>query len=247
MSGHKLYTFKLSELVRYTLMDVGSMALLGYLFYRNFFMILLLVVIGTPFLILRQREECLKRQKEALQEQFKDCILSLAASLRAGYSVENCFGEICSEMITLYGQNSMIVKAVKDIINKLKLSVPIEELLEELGRTSKIEDVKSFASVFKTAKRSGGDMVSIITQTAKTIGDKFDMQREISTMLAAKRLEQRLMLVMPVAIIAYISFFNSGFLDILYEAIIGRVIMSVCLIVYAMAFFIGEKIVSIEI
>ncbi len=235
------------ELIKYALVDIATMAVLGYLFYRSILAMVILVLIGTPLLLYGQRKQYSKRQKMIMEEQFKDAILALAASLRAGYSVENSFVEVQRELVTLYGEKSIMAVEVKGIIKKLKLQAEVSQLLEELGQKCDVEDIKNFANVFKIAKRSGGDMVAIISRTAKTIGDKFDMQREIATMLAAKRLEQRLMLVMPMAILVYISIFNPGFLDILYEGMVGRLVMSACLVVYIAAFLIGEKIVDIDI
>ncbi len=235
------------ELIKYALADVALMAVLGYLFYRSILAMVILVLIGMPLLLYGQQKQYIKRQKIIMEEQFKDAILALAASLRAGYSVENSFVEVQEELVTLYGEKSIMAVEVKSIIKKLKLQVEVSQLLEDLGQRCDVEDIKNFANVFKIAKRSGGDMVAIISRTAKTIGDKFDMQREIATMLAAKRLEQRLMLVMPMVILVYISMFNPGFLDILYEGMVGRLVMSVCLVVYIAAFLIGEKIVDIDI
>ncbi|MBQ9766301.1 MAG: type II secretion system F family protein [Lachnospiraceae bacterium] len=209
-------------------------------------MSVLLVVIGTPFLFLIQVKEHKRKQKQKLNEQFKDAILSLAALLRAGYSVENSFEEMRREMIELHGEKSMIVVELKRIIRKLKLNVMVEELLEDFGKRSGIDDIKNFASVFKTAKRSGGDMLKIITKTARMIVDKCDIEREVSTVIAAKRFEERLMLIMPAAIVLYLNISNPGFLDVMYETIQGRLIMIACLIVYAGAFVVGEKIVELK-
>ena len=235
------------ELIKYALADAAVMAVMGYLFYRSALAMVIIVLIGTPVLLYRQKKQYVKRQRMITEEQFKDAILALAASLRAGYSVENSFVEVYRELVTLYGEKSIMAVEVKNIIKKLKLQAEVSQLLEELGQRYDVEDIKNFAGVFKIAKRSGGDMVAIISRTARTIGDKFDMQREIATMLAAKRLEQRLMLAMPMAILVYISMFNPGFLNILYDCMAGRLVMSACIVVYVAAFLIGEKLVDIDI
>lgn len=235
------------ELIKYALCDVAILMTMGYLFYRSIRAMVIITVLGMPVLLYGQRKQYIKRQKLIIGEQFKEAILSLAASLRTGYSVENGFAEVHRELVTLYGEQSIMAVEVKNIIKKLKLQIVIEDLLEDLGKRNGVEDIKDFAGVFRLAKRSGGDMVAIISKTAKTIGDKYDMQREIATLLAAKRMEQKLMLAMPIAILVYITLANPGFLDVLYEGIIGRFIMSVCLIIYAAAFMIGEHIVNIDI
>lgn len=221
--------------------------LLGWLFYRNKWVSISFAVIGTPFFVYRQRRFYESRQRKLLEEQFKDCLLSLAASLRTGYSPENAWMEVQREMVLLHGENSIIVKEIENIRNKLVIKQPLETILEEFGKRSCIEDIKNFADVFRIAKRGGGDLVSVISCTAKTISDKADVQREIQTIISAKKLEQKIMIIMPLAILVYMEVFNRGFLDVLYEGIAGRVIMTGCFIVYMAAFFWGEKIVEMKI
>lgn len=244
---NKKYRFTVAELVRYGAGYAAVWGELGFLFYRSIAVAAVFIAAGLPVSFYRQRTVCAQRKKEELSEQFKDCILSLAVSLRAGYSVENAWEEVYREMVLLHGEKSVIAVETADIRRKLRLRIPVEELLTELGAKSGIDDIRDFADVFKLAKRGGGDMVSVIGTTARTIGDKYDVQREITGILTAKRFEQRIMLVMPAAILMYLSISNQGFLDILYECAEGRFIMSACLAVYGAAFLIGERIVKINV
>lgn len=221
--------------------------LLGWLFYRNKWVSISFSVIGIPFFVYRKRHFYENRQRKVLEEQFKDCLLSLAASLRAGYSPENAWTEVQREMVLLHGEKSVIVKEIENIQHKLMIKQPLEAILEEFGERSCIEDIRNFADVFRIAKRGGGDLVAIISCTAKTISDKADVQREIQTIISAKKLEQKIMIVMPLAILVYMDVFNRGFLDVLYEGILGRVIMTGCFLVYMAAFLGGEKIVEMKI
>ena len=80
-----------------------------------------------------------------------------------------------------------------------------------LGERSGIEDIENFAAVFSTAKRSGGDMDKIIQTSARMIGDKIDVRKEIETTLSAKKAEQMIMSLMPAELYCIRSHF-SGFL-----------------------------------
>ena len=41
------------------------------------------------------------------------------------------------------------------------MHIPVEQVLEEFAERVPSEDVKSFVTVFVTAKKSGGDMIGI--------------------------------------------------------------------------------------
>ena len=55
------------------------------------------------------------------------------------------------------------------------------------------------------------------------------------------------MSVIPLFLIGYISMASPGFLDIMYKSIMGNIVMTVCLIVYLLAYLWSEKIVKVSI
>ena len=77
------------------------------------------------------------------------------------------------------------------------MSVPVEELFSDLGERSGVEDIENFASVFKTAKRTGGDMNRVLEKVARMLGDKIDVKKEIEATLSAKKSEQMIMSLCP--------------------------------------------------
>lgn len=128
-----------------------------------------------------------------------------------------------------------------------KVSVPIENLFLNFGERCGIEDIENFAAVFSTAKRSGGDMDKIIQTSARMLGDKIDVKKEIETTLAAKKAEQMIMSLMPAGIILYLQFTSPGFLQVLYGNFFGVCAMTVCLGIYGLSYWMGQRIVDIEV
>ncbi len=64
---------------------------------------------------------------------------------------------------------------------------------------------------------------------------------------SAKKLEKNIMSLVPLGMIIYMRISNPGFMDILYCSIAGRILMTVCLILYGIALWIAEKITKISI
>lgn len=176
--------------------------------------------------------------------QFKDCIVAVSTSLRAGYAVENAFLESRTDMKLLYGENSMIYKELEWIRRGLVLNIPITELLLDFAVRSGCEDILQFAQVQVIAKKNGGDLSKILQESADTIGRKIDAMQEIRTVLSGRRMEQKVMKLMPFGIIGYISFCYPGYFDALYGNLLGMAIMSVCLVIYLTAYLLGDHILT---
>ena len=80
---------------------------LAIFFYRSLWAVPFLLPIFSIYRREKKRELSAKRSRE-LQTQFKDAILSISASQKVGYSLENSFRLAYEDMILLYGKDSVI-------------------------------------------------------------------------------------------------------------------------------------------
>ena len=133
------------------------------------------------------------------------------------------------------------------MVRKLDLNLSVVTVLNEFAAEVKQEDVTNFITVYAVAKVSGGDSIAIIRDAARTIGEKIDTEREIQTMLAAKKLEFEIMSVIPFIMILYMKMTFGEFLSVLYGTWTGCIVMSICLVLYLGAYRFGRRILQIEI
>ena len=240
------YHFSKKQYFAYTCQFLLLLALVSYLFYHSY----LPFLIFFPFLRLylnMKRKELIKNRLNKLLLEFKDAILAIAAALQAGYSIENAFAECLKEMKMQYGENSCIVYEFTIIDHRLQMNDTLERILQDFAERCNLEDVREFTEVFRVAKKSGGDYISIIQATVDTISSKIEIKNDIAALLSGKKYEQKTLSIIPLAIIAFVGFSSPGFLDALYKNIIGVTIMTVCLILYITAIMISNKIMSIEV
>lgn len=218
----------------------------AWLYYRSIFMVLpLLPVFLWQFRMME--DECARKKEQEFQMQFKEAIQIVSSALNTGYSVENAFREAQKELKLIYPETARISKEFLVITRQLRIHVPMEQILEEFGERVQTEDVRNFVTVFTAAKKSGGNMIAIIQDTVRQISDKIDVKREIDTLLAAKKYEFRVMSVIPYAIIGYMCFSFPEFMDSLYGNLFGIGVMTVCLGIYMGAYYLGIRMIKIEV
>ncbi len=240
------YEFTKKENIIYFLMGVMIILILGILFYRNIVGVIILSPTIYYFRIFIKKS-IINKRKWKLNLEFRDGITALSAALEAGYSTENAFEQASKDLRLLYDQHSMIISEFNYIINQMRMNITVEEAIRDFGDRTGIEDIKSFAEVFNTAKRTGGDLINVIKTTNLIINDKIEVNREILTIISAKRLEANVMKGIPLFILCYLAATSPGFLDPLYNNIIGFMVMTLMLIFYLAAFLIIDKIVLIEV
>lgn len=176
-----------------------------------------------------------------------DALTAMNVAVQAGYSAENAVRASVKDLGRLYEKGSDILDEFRYIESQLRLNVPVEELFLDLGKRSGVEDIENFAAVFYTAKRTGGDMTQVIQKVARMLSDKIEVKKEIEATLAAKKSEQMVMSIMPAGIICYLKLTSPGFLDVLYGNPFGICAMTVCMVIYGLSYWLGVKIVDIEV
>ena len=70
---------------------------------------------------------------------------------------------------------------------------------------------------------------------------------EIAVAISEKKMEQNIMTVIPIFLMIYVNMSSKGFLDVMYDTLMGKIVMTVSLIAYVAAYFWSEKIVAMEI
>ena len=232
--------------IRAFLQGILLLGAIAYLFYGTFWVMILF----SPYLILHmknwKRDWKLKKQQN-FRFQFKEMIQSMASALSVGYSMENALKEAQKDLRTIYKEEDMIMEELSFMLRQIQMNITVEQAFLELSSRVQDEDVETFVTVFVMAKRSGGDAVEIIRNAVRQMSEKIDVEREIVTIMSAKKLEFRIMTMIPFGMIIYLRMSFPEFFQVLYGNLIGVVVMSVCLLIYLLAYICGKRMVEIEV
>lgn len=227
------------------LQDLGKAALaaglFAFFFYRSIWALLPMAPVGWLYLR-RSRSHRRRRKNKELLIQFKECIQAVAASMRAGYAVENAFTDSITDIRSMFGEGSAMEWELQLLRQGLGNNVTLELLLQEMGQRSGLEEIQEFAEVFAIAKRSGGSIPVTIDAASTSISRRLEVEEEMETLLSARKLEQKVMNAMPFMIVWYVEASNPGYFDGLYGNLTGAALMTVCLGIYLAAYVLSEKI-----
>lgn len=218
----------------------------AYLFYDHWAAWILMLPLCVMYLKVWEGD-CCKKKKEEFREQFRESIQTLSAMLKVGYSVENAIRETGKELRSLYKKKTRILREYETMIHQLDLNMTAEEVMQQFAGRIREEDVENFVTVFGAAKRLGGDSIAIIRHAADAIGEKMEVEREIQIMLASKKLEFKIMCMIPFVIVFYMRGAFPEFMEVLYGNLAGGIFMTICLMIYLTAYQLGRKMTQIEV
>lgn len=217
--------------------------IVGKLFYGSF--IAGVIISPLSMLIYKERKkQIIQRKTRQLEIQFKDMLISVSDALKVGYSFENAIRECYRDMCSIYGVDSVICGEIKIMISQIKLNIRIQEVVDNFAKRVDLKNAKLFSQIFQVAKSTGGNMTEIIKSVTDDIVLKETTRDEITASVTEKRMEQRIMSVIPIFIILYITVTTPGFLDVMYASVLGKLIMTGCIAAYVMAYLWGERIIQ---
>jgi len=220
--------------------------LIGYIFYRSVLLALLL----TPFCLAyppMRVNRIIKNRKNEVKMQFKDALQSISASLQAGKSFESAMKSAVNDLQIQYDEDSYIMNEFRMIIRKLDSNETIEKAFQDFAARTGIEEIQSFAETLEICKRTGGNLVSAIKSSTDIITGKIEVLNEIQGILAQKKLEQNILTAMPIVLILMLSTSAKDFMEPVFTEIIGRLVMTFSILLFAAAYIIADKITNIEV
>jgi len=222
------------------------MGLIGFVFYKNIVLSLLLGLSGFWFPRI-WRDIMIKRRKDKLLIQFRQALYCLSSSLTAGKSIENAFRDALADLKLLFIEPSnLIVREFTTIVQRLDNGEPIEKAVNDLSNRANIEDISNFTDVLITCKRTGGNLIEVMRRTTGILTEKLEIQTEIAVMLAQKKFESRIMTLAPICIVAILSFASADYMEPLFHGL-GRIIMTVCLIIIIFCFWLTQRMMKIVV
>lgn len=245
--NYNVYHMSKGEKLLYILLAGALLYGLGYIFYQNVIISLLFSLLALKYPSIRTRA-IIRKRKRQLTMQFKDMLYSLSSAVSAGNSVERALVIARDDMVSQYGEsNVFIVQELELMVSRISINLNIEDVFADFAERSGLEDIRTFADIFEVAKRTGGNLVQIIRQTTDVIADKIEVETEIDTALSGKKMEQKVVTVMPIALTLFMTVSTDGFMDPIFNTLSGRLVATVALAMILAGALWSNSITNIEI
>ena len=261
--NYKVYYMSKLEKILYFLLAFVIGAVVGYLFYgglgRDEFgqrttlswildisiPAIVGLVAGRIFVPTRTKQI---RDKNArnLNSQFRDFLEAFNTSIGAGKNVVDSFHAVYDDMRIQFEEDAFIVKELEVILSGMANNFDVEDLMEDLGNRSGNDDIVSFANVFRISYRKGGNLKDTINATHSILSDKMEIKEEIETMVSASKMEQTVMLFMPIALIGIMKSMSPDFAAN-FASPAGVASTTIAIGLFIVSYFVGRKILNIKL
>ncbi|PNH19134.1 pilus assembly protein TadB [Lachnospiraceae bacterium] len=198
------------------------------------------------FYSLPTRAESLKKKRQQeLALQFRSLLEALAVSLSSGMNMSDSLQAAYKDLRMEYTDKADIVGEVEEMILGIQNNIEIEEMILSLGERSENADIKNFATVFSVSYRAGGNIKDIVRRTGNIISEKIEINGEIETALSSNKVQFKAMMVIPVVMMLMLRGMSSDFAAS-FSTLPGILATTVAIILFGIAYVIGQKIMDIK-
>lgn len=245
--SYDVYDLNRKEKMIYLAVTSTVTTIITYLFYHNILVSFFSIIIIFP-MEKYYKKFLIHKRKQELNNQFRDVLYSIAASVSVGRQMPEALLEAKENMILIYPEHSPIVLELSQIVTRVYFNRESEEdVLRDFAKRSQIEDILNFVDVYFTCRATGGDLEKVVMKASEIIMDKITIYKEIHTLTSQKRFEAKILTMIPLVVILFLQMTSPAYLSIMYESILGRVLMTISMISIGMAYYFILKITDIKV
>ncbi len=261
--NYKVYHMKAIEKVIYFMLAFIVGAAVGYLFYGGIgkddlgdpttltwilnitISSIVGIIAGIAFVPMRC-SQIVEKQKKSLNSQFRDFLEAFNTSLGAGKNVVDSFASVYDDLKVQYDEGSYILKELEVILSGMANNVDVELLLQDFGERSGNEDIAGFANVFKICYRKGGNIKDTIRSTHEILSDKMEINDDIETVVTSNKMEQKIMIAMPIGLIGIIKMMSPDFAAN-FVTPSGIISTTLAIALFVISYIVGKAILNIKV
>lgn len=242
---YSFYDCTIKNRIAWFLIGFLVAAAVAFIFYENPIIMAIVGTIGGFAFIPIRRKQVIKKRKSTLLLQFKDLLDALSSSIGAGKNVYEAFSAAKPDLLVQYAADADIIKELDILIEGVNNNIKIEELLHNFAKRSGLNDIENFANVFSVCYEKGANIREVIRNTTTVITDKIEVEMELETMVAGQKNEQNIMLVMPIVFVFIMKTMGGGLIDL--SSAIGVISVTISIVIFIAAYFVGKKILNIKL
>ncbi len=191
-----------------------------------------------PYMYVRRRKT---KRLYAFEEHFPEAIDLLGRAIRAGHAFSTGLQMVADE------SPEPIATEFRRVFEEQKFGLALEDTLLALADRVDLLDMRIFVTAIMIQREVGGNLAEILDKIAYTIRERFTIQRQVRVYTAQGRLTGYLLAGLPILVSGVIYALNHEYMLILVREPVGKLMISVAIILQVFGYFVIRRIVDIKI
>lgn len=191
-----------------------------------------------PPLYVRWRQA--KRMRD-FDDQLVDALTLIANALKSGYSFLQGMEAIAREMPAPIGVE------FEQALREIRVGGSVEDALVAIHQRVRSADFEMVVTAMVIQRQVGGNLTEILTNIAYTVRERHRILREVRVLTSQERMSGYVIAGMPVFMVLALSLMSPGYISGMWTDDLGKIILSVSVVMELLGLMVIRKIVEIEV
>ncbi len=192
----------------------------------------------APFFWLVRRK---KKRVQAFVAAMPEAVELMSRALRAGHGLASGMNLVAEEM------KGPVAQEFARVFYEQNLGVPIEASLRGMADRVPSMDIRFFVTAVIIQRGTGGDLAEVLEKIGKLIRQRYELFGHVRALTAEGRLSGIVLLALPPALLAFLTFSNYNYVSPMYTTPAGTKILAVTAALQVVGALCIKKIVAIKV
>jgi tight adherence protein B len=192
----------------------------------------------VPRVLLSQR---MQKRTGAFLSQLPDTLQLLAGSLQAGYGFMQALDTVAKEA------TDPTSTEFARVLSEARLGMPVEDALDSMADRVGGEDFRWVVLAINIQRQVGGNLAALLSTVSNTLREREQVRRQIKVLSAEGRLSAIILVILPFALVGYLSIVNPSYLHQLTSATVGKIAIMIALALIGLGTIWMRKIIKIDV
>ena len=134
----------------------------------------------------------------------------------------------------------------KRMHQEMKYGLSVDVVFDRFAKRINLEEADYLSSSLTILNRTGGNIVAVFNSIEKTLFDKMKLKDELKNSTSGSKLMVIILLLLPILLISFVTFWNSSYFDPLFQSVAGYIIFILSIIIYMIYGYLLLKIIKVD-
>ncbi|MGD9972054.1 MAG: type II secretion system F family protein [Desulfatirhabdiaceae bacterium] len=182
-----------------------------------------------------------RSRMEKFLRQLPEALDMLTSSLRAGHALSTAMKLVAEEFDDPLGPEFDVT------LDEINFGVSMPDALRKMTERVTCEDLNFFVVAVILQRETGGNLAQILENISLLIRDRFKLFGKIRALAAEGVLSMYVLLALPIGMAGILKFINPGYINTLFENLIGRIMVGFALVMMAIGSVVMKNMIRIKV
>lgn len=182
-----------------------------------------------------------KRRMKKFALEFPNSIDIIIRGVKAGLPLGDCLRIIAAEA------SEPVRSEFRQVVEAQALGLSVTEAIERMPDRIPTPEANFFSTVIAIQQKSGGNLAEALANLARVLRERKKMRDKVNAISSEAKASAGIIGSLPIIVAGLVYVTSPRYIEVLWIAPTGRIVLAVCAFVMAVGIFVMRKMIAFDI